>query len=445
MPSFYEAQIRHAQYYQNILHQSEEHYYRNGKYYQEGLDLFDREKDNIKFAQAWTASQVEFRNDAAELCSKFASAAVTLLTRQFPADEGIQWLEVGLNAARKLQKKYDVWGHLANLGDIYTIRGDIAKAISCYQGCLQVVEELGERARRGKGVILGKLGTAYYTLNEIKRAIACYEDQLIIAREYKEPQEISAALGNLGRVHRANKQFDKAITLLEEALKITQESGDIHGEGVTLGSLAQVYFDLQNHKKTIECFEEYLFMMRQIGDRQSECTALAGLAHAYHASGDTQQAIESSEAALIIAREMNSRREEARALGTLGYFHHSLGKHDKAIEMYKAGQEIAEVIGDQQYIISARSGLGTANMALKKYKEAFENFKFLYEHYYELKDLRQQGLTLYSCSICAANLGDTQKAVEFAETSANMLAHVDDPNAEKSKELLSKLREHPQK
>lgn len=442
MPSLHEARLRHAKHFEAVLREAEARYLQSDESIHQGLSLFEQESKNIYAAQSWTASNAGNDGEAAQLCNNFGSAATSLLTRRFPADQAIAWLEAARDAANQLNKKYEKWGHLANLGNLYTVRGNIAQAIVYYEECLQVIEELGERARRGKGVILGQMGTAYYSQNQIEKAITCYKEQLAIAREYKVPQEISAALGNLGRAHRANKQFDKAIAFLEEALKITRESGDLHGEGITLGSLGQAYFDLKNPPKAVEYHEEYLVLMRRTGDRQSECTALGGLAHAYHASGDTPKAIECSEDALKISQEMNSRREESRAFGTLGYFHHSLRLFEKAIELYNAGLVIAEEIGDRQYVISAHSGLGFVCMALKKYEEAFSHFKVLYEYYYEIKDVREQGLTLYNCSICAANVGDVKKAIEFAETSANMLSYAGDPAVAKARELLANLQKH---
>ena len=69
MPSQYEAGMRHARYYAEILHQAEAAYMEGGPHLDEGLDRFDLESPNITGAQDWLAKNVESNEDATALCA----------------------------------------------------------------------------------------------------------------------------------------------------------------------------------------------------------------------------------------------------------------------------------------------------------------------------------------------------------------------------------------
>ena len=48
-----EAQLKHAEYYMNILSVANSYYLQGGKNIAQGLDLFDRESANILAGQMW--------------------------------------------------------------------------------------------------------------------------------------------------------------------------------------------------------------------------------------------------------------------------------------------------------------------------------------------------------------------------------------------------------
>lgn len=69
MPGLREAQLRHATYYEDVLHSADDLYKRGGESIKLGLALFEQEWANVQTGQAWAAAQAMEDGEAAQLCN----------------------------------------------------------------------------------------------------------------------------------------------------------------------------------------------------------------------------------------------------------------------------------------------------------------------------------------------------------------------------------------
>ncbi|MGA2410745.1 MAG: tetratricopeptide repeat protein [Candidatus Binataceae bacterium] len=283
------AQGRHAAYYKDVLVTAGQEYRRGGSSIFEGLALFDLEWNNIQAGQAWAARNSWRGRAAAELCVAYPYvAADVLFLRQTPREQ-IKWLEIAVDAARKLGDRQGEGYASGNLGSALSSVGEHRCAIEFLEKSLAIKREIADH--QGEANTLGNLGIAYKNLGEYRRAIEFYEQALEISREIGERHSEGNTLGNLGSAYRSLGEYRRAIDLFKQRLKIAQESRDRRGEGAALGNLGIAYYSLGDYRRAIEFYEQALEISREIGDREGEGNALWNSALSLDKLGERTEAV----------------------------------------------------------------------------------------------------------------------------------------------------------
>jgi tetratricopeptide (TPR) repeat protein len=235
----------------------------------------------------------------------------------YPRDR-IDALEIGLAAARAMDKKYDQGAHLAMLGLAHYALGNNLQAIEFHIQALAVSRDLDNYQREGQD--LGNLGLAYAALGQVERAVEQYEAALAIAREISDRRGEGNHLGNLGNAYRNLGQVERAVAQYEAALAIAREIGDRRGEGIHLNNVGYAFLSLGKLEDALVVCDAALIISQEIGDRTNEAHTLDSLGSIYKAKGDVLSAIEHYKKALTIFEELKSpQAEETRnALEALG-------------------------------------------------------------------------------------------------------------------------------
>ena len=353
-----EAQLKHAEYYMNILSVANSYYLQGGKNIAQGLDLFDRESANILAGQMWANGVVirlseptnnpemdSKREFILRLSSTYPNSGRDVLDLRIHPRERIGWLETSLIAARIVQDRKEEGNALRNLGKAYADLSDVHKAIILYEQALEIDREIENK--NGEETTLRNLGNAYSYLSETRKAIEFYEMALDIDQAIGDRRGEGSALGSLGVSYRNLGEIRKAIEFYGMALAIDQEIGDRRGESNALNNLGVAHAILKESRKAIEFFEKSLAIDQEIGDRRGEAAVLTNLGNAFMALGDAPKAIEFFEKSLAIDQEIGGRRGEGFVLTSLGTAFMVLGETRKAIEFYEQALAIACKIGDQ--------------------------------------------------------------------------------------------------
>ncbi len=407
----YDAHIRHAKYYLQVLKLANQLYLQGGDGVLSGLGVFDRDWENIRLGQDWTAQQSTKAKEAAEICAAYPNAgAYCLNLRLYPAQR-ITWLEASLEANQNLGNRKGEGVSLGNLGNAHAALGNLRKATQYYENALAIDHEIGDRV--GEGADLHNLGLAYASLGDYQKAIEYYEQALTIDREVGEQRGEEAAIGNLGNAYAALGNLHKANELYEQALVIAREIGDRREEGNALGSLGLTHIDLGNVRKAIEFFEQALVIYREIGDRRGEGKALGNLGLSYSALGNVSKAIEFYEQSLIIARKIGDRGSEGISLGNLGLAYSDIADANKANEFYEQALIIAREIGDIRAEGNVLGNLGLAYFAQKDIHKAIEHFERALAIHSEIGDRRGEGNAFGNLGLAYLAQNDVRKAIEF--------------------------------
>lgn len=374
------AATNHAVYYEKTLREANALYEQGGEAMGLGLEIFDREWDNIRAGQAWAANNAKTDPGATQLCSNYADAGAYLFPLRMHPRDWIIWLESALASARRLENRSNEVGHLGNLAIAYTALGEYRRAIEFNKQVLSISREMGRHRVEGKALI--NLAIAYSNLGECHRAINYLEQSLLYFQQMSDRQGEGIALSNLGTTYARLGKYPQAIKIYEQRLAISRELGDRGGEGSVLGNLGSICNSLGQYPGGIEFLEQALDIFRDLGDRKNEGSTLSNLGVAYAAMRKYYRGIEFFEHSIAIARELDDRRGEGTALANLGKVYGNLEEYGRAIEFYEQAQVIFQEIGDRQEegnawwnMSLALDRLGERQQALAKAHKALEIFE----------------------------------------------------------------------
>lgn len=340
------ALMRHAEYYRNMLSESNELYKQGGNKVLAGLQLFDLEEANILSGQAWAGKNLGSNSSAAELCKSYPDSGFYVLDLRLHPQQKIAWLEKGVKAAIRLKDKMLEGVHLGNLGQVFLLLGKTDESFEYTGRALVIGREIGDK--KNEGTWLSNLGFAYDSLGETSQAIEYYELALAIAREIGDRRNEGIILGNLGHVYHTLGEMSQTIGYCDQALAIAREIGDRRNEGSSLDYLGIIYIDLGDVSKAIDHLGQALKIAIELGDKRGKAARLCNLGLAYDAIGKVGGAIEYFYQALAIAREIGDKSNEVIVLRNLGHAYFTLGETSQAIEYCDQALAIAREIGDRR-------------------------------------------------------------------------------------------------
>lgn len=306
------AAVRHSAYYQWVLERGERLYGLGGAATLEGLQLFDRERQQIVAGHAFALARAG-ETTGARLLAGYGAAAPYLINLRLHARERVAWHAAAVDACRRLGDRAAEGGRLTGLGNAYADCGDVAGAIRCYQEAVALARELGDRQQ--ESVRLGNLGGAYADLGEPRRAIGCFSDALILARLCGDLRAEASHQGNLAAAYLALGRHHAALRCGERALRCAEQVGDRRGQGVYRANLASIHLCLDEVERAVALYREALAIAEEIGDRRGQGYRAGNLALALDGQGDAPQAARLARQALELLEELEE--EPARQLRRL--------------------------------------------------------------------------------------------------------------------------------
>jgi len=143
MPRAFDANLRHAVCFYNILLAINGAYLKGGPSSLNALAQFDLNWENAQRGQAWAANYTPRHELAAHVCRRIA--ALEILDLRQPFDERIQWLQAGFAASEILKDTSGKADMLAKLGVVQAKKGNLDAAIPYYEKALNIYIETSDR------------------------------------------------------------------------------------------------------------------------------------------------------------------------------------------------------------------------------------------------------------------------------------------------------------
>ncbi|MFF3889336.1 BTAD domain-containing putative transcriptional regulator [Streptomyces sp. NPDC001914] len=226
---------------------------------------------------------------------------------------------------------------------------------------------------------------------------------LAAARAAGDRRGEAQGLADMGAALRSSGRLDETIDHLRQAMVAYRDLGDRDGRGAAVSNLGDAYLQSGQLAKAVEYTRRGLVIERAIGGAWGEGISLCNLGDAYQRQGRFEEAVDCLERALAVLRAGGNRWVEGVTLDILGTAHRRLGRHGAAVEYHLQALKTHRDIGNRWGEGHTLGNLGDVHLDADEPQAAREAWR--------------QALAIF---------------VEF-----------DHPDAEKVRERLGRLGEHP--
>ncbi len=360
---FQNAQLRLARHYLNKLRTASVAIHRGQASITYGIQLFDREREQIEHWQAYSAERSGEDGDWTRLCQEYPYAGLEVLTiRQNLADR-VRWLESGLDAAMQLGNVRSELTFLHELSADYGNLGDTDMA-ALYAGRL---------LRRGREV----------------------KDSLSIGRGYYA----------LGGVAEDRGLYAEALEQTQAALEIFTELGARTDEGRALHHLGSIALYLADFEQAYHYFSRHLILAETENNMGEVCRGLLSVAQTLLTVEEYAQAEPYIRRAIRLSRALEFQRLLGAGLIMLAQWFGEQDHLDLELKYYKEGIQAARSVGSQRDVIHGLSNSGFARMLKGDLEGALAELKE------GLELARQAGIPRFICNL-QRNIADTCMALD---------------------------------
>lgn len=230
--------------------------------------------------------------------------------------------------------------------------------------------EMGLNAARGSGnvasesLFLNEIGLAWDMSGEKEKALNYYEKALPLLRAVGDQSGETSVLNNIGAVWDDLGDQHKALEYYEQALPLRRALGNKSGEAVTLNNIGLLWSELGEQRKALDYYEQALGLFRAVGNRMGEATTLNNIGLAWSGLGEKAKALEYYEQALPLRRAAGDGGGEAMTLNNIGKIWFNLGEKGKALAYYEQALPLYQMVGDRSGESVIYANMGAAYEAL---------------------------------------------------------------------------------
>jgi tetratricopeptide (TPR) repeat protein len=205
---------------------------------------------------------------------------------------------------------------LSNLGDVYYLWGDYARAQQLYDQAHQLYADLGNRL--GQATSLNRLGYTYHLQGD----------------------------------------WERAVQLLDQAHKAFINLGDRLGQAYTLTNLGMACRQWGDWGRAQQVLDQAHQLYTDLGNRRGQANALLYLGTVYHLRGDSGRAHQMLNEAHHLFTDLGARRGQAITFLNLGRVHHQTGDHIHALDFLTQAHALYTAIGYSDGQVEALNSLG---------------------------------------------------------------------------------------
>ncbi len=264
-------------------------------------------------------------------------------------DSAAYYYKIALDAGRQLRAQRIINGMQANLGQLYSLKGDFPEALKYQLPALAYYEAAGDAEMQNRYISTLSIGNTYYHMHQPQKALAYYDR---IYPALKDGRQRAAAgvftgmalcYGDLGDTVQEER-------LLQKALNLKKASGDSLGIAQTLSNLGNAAYHRHNHEAAIVFYNQALQIAQRTGNNElvDECRQNIATAQMQH--GNSKGAIRQFTASLAAAKAAGNLRIEKIALQNLIGIYDSLHDYASAYKYITEYDSVADTARSQNYI-----------------------------------------------------------------------------------------------
>ncbi len=205
---------------------------------------------------------------------------------------------------------------LANIGFIYSTRGNYEEAIHYFLQATQINHEIG--SVQGEANQLLNVGSTYRLLGEREKALEYCNKALALHRQISYKQGQAYVMGTMGNIYFDEKNMDMALRYYYDSLGIYRDTGYKYGEVRQLLNIGLLMKTQEEYDKAAHLFQEGLKISREQKIRQCEGDALHYLGSIAFEQGNVAEAFTYYHQALDIQDEIHNEKSKIEILLSMG-------------------------------------------------------------------------------------------------------------------------------
>lgn len=339
-------------------------------------------------------------------------------------DTAIQHLRSALEMAGELGDLEAQAAACRWLARAHELRGE-------YQPALEWIDQglafLGDRLTPSSLELRLLGGLIYSRQGEYRKASQQALASLLAAEELREPSIVARAHSLMGTIDRLRGHLEMAAKHFEEARTIYRELGDLQGQAVAQNSLANALFDVGLWSEADRYYQEAGRIFSQLGivyNRLMVDNNLGGIALNQGRLDD---------ALLFYRRALRSLEQIGGSLWVMGVLNLNLGathvrRGETAVgfEYLERSRELFVRTQVHGLLPEMHRRLAEAHLSLGATTEAHREAETSLEIAEELSMMGEQGLTLRTLAVIAAESGRDDDARSLLDRSIELLTEVGD-------------------
>jgi CHAT domain-containing protein/tetratricopeptide (TPR) repeat protein len=293
------------------------------------------------------------------------------------------------NAISVAESKRDKLSACTSLGNMYQSLGENVLALEQYETTIKLAKELGDHVSLGWAH--GNMGNAYLGLQQKDKALHHLKEALELAVTYETtPQAIGRTYNNLGTAYQSLNDLDRAEEYYDLALSQAVYGNDVGGQARVYGNFGNVLMLKKEYDRAIVHYTEAHNLSN---DKATKTTALHNRGCASYEKGEsskkkyfTREGVRASDITYD-GRIMKDSR------------HHRPELPESVLKTYRNGhKDLAKVI--------------------QRHEESFQTIKgSTHGLTLSVSLFESNSRTFHRVQDCLYNLGEFEKALEFAEQS----------------------------
>ncbi|GLT45656.1 hypothetical protein SLA2020_194720 [Shorea laevis] len=273
-------------------------------------------------------------------------------------------------------------GHM-QLGDTYSMLGQVEKSIRCYEEGLEIqIQALGETDPR-VGETCRYLAEAHVQAMQFDKAEELCKKTLDIHRAHSEPASLEEAADRrlMALICEATGDYEAALehlVLASMAMIATGQENEVAAIDVSIGN---IYMSLCRFDEAVFSYQKALTVFKSSkGDNHpSVASVFVRLADLYHRTGKLRDSKSYCENALRIYTKPvpgTTAEEIASGLTEISAIYESVDEPEEALKLLQKAMKLLEdKLGQQSTIAGIEARMGVMFYMVGKYEEARASFE----------------------------------------------------------------------
>lgn len=291
-------------------------------------------------------------------------------------DSALYYLNITKELIEKSGNKKWLMTLLANMGNNYDSKGDLAKGAAYQLKALKLSEELKDTFAIAQ--LTGNIAINYELQNDYISAVTFNLKSLKLKEAIYDSAGIARTCLSIGNVYTYLKDYKNALHYLFRALKICEAINDVHDASSCNLSIGIVYNEQENPGEALKYFSKALVQGIEVKDVWLEGNVYSCFGRAFTETGNLDSALFFHTKSLKIMNETGDKVREAEQNEAIGKIYYKKKNYPAAIDFLQKGLALALETGTKG-LAEFYKALADVYAEMKNYKPALENY-LLYTH-----------------------------------------------------------------